>query len=370
MSTSGFARAIRRRLRKVDATRVALVTTVRDPGPSFASFLRYHTSIGIDELFVFFDDPDDPWAALSESNDNVRVTRCDARTRELWRRMPSYQASRSFIDREVMARQTLNAELAIRMALEADIDWLIHIDSDELFYCPDIDVHDHFASLSRRGRRKMRYLNHEAIPETTDVSDCFDEVSLFRVNPGTRRRTRPTEEQTKALMPVSQMSPETFLFYMNGKSAARPVDGLTSNGPHEFVLPEGVDAVDRSTKTFLPRATDRLRRTRPLRRWVAEEPAVLHYACCGFEAFWSKYQLLGPFPDTWYGMYDIASNGGRFHLKCRDVVMSGDVEKARRFYEDRFVLRDPEVIERLVQLDLIRRISSPISILERERASG
>ena len=35
---------------------------------------------------------------------------------------------------EVQARQTMNAETALVMAAHRGADWLLHIDSDELFY--------------------------------------------------------------------------------------------------------------------------------------------------------------------------------------------------------------------------------------------
>jgi len=69
---------------------------------------------------------------------------------------------------------------------------------------------------------------------------------------------------------------------------------------------------------------------------------VLHYACCGFDAFWTKYATLGRFADRWWGEHDIASAIGWFHLDARDVVMSGNREDARNFYRERCVLADPE----------------------------
>ncbi len=48
-------------------------------------------------------------------------------------------------DREVMARQVLNAGVAVQMCLERGIDWLLHIDHDELFVSGHDSVQEHFA---------------------------------------------------------------------------------------------------------------------------------------------------------------------------------------------------------------------------------
>ena len=34
----------------------AIVTTLKQPGPSLASFLKYHSAIGFSRIFLFFDD--------------------------------------------------------------------------------------------------------------------------------------------------------------------------------------------------------------------------------------------------------------------------------------------------------------------------
>jgi len=67
-----------------------------------------------------------------------------------------------FIDTEVQARQQLNAEHASRMALNDKVDWLVHIDIDELFYvAPPNTVKAHFSWLSSSSVGNMNYMNFE-----------------------------------------------------------------------------------------------------------------------------------------------------------------------------------------------------------------
>jgi hypothetical protein len=70
-----------------------------------------------------------------------------------------------FAEEEVQARQELNAEHAVSLALRDGITWLLHCDADELFHCPDRSVVEHFNRLTadrvtvrpkQRMERKLR----------------------------------------------------------------------------------------------------------------------------------------------------------------------------------------------------------------------
>lgn len=90
---------------------------------------------------------------------------------------------------------------------------------------------------------------------------------------------------------------------------------------------------------------------------------ILHYACCGFSAFWQKYRRLGRFSDQWWDKYDIAASIGPFHLQARDAVMAGDREQARRFYRERAMIDDAALIGELTRHNLLQRIDEPANIL-------
>src|SRR5215475_10565766 len=118
-------------------TSVAIVTTLKSPGPSLASFLEYHEAIGFSRFFLFFDDPGDPGIKLARKCALTRIIRSDARLRRAWQRTKTARTNPWFfqyVDAELKVRQTLNVELAINLAEKEDIEWLLHIDADELFY--------------------------------------------------------------------------------------------------------------------------------------------------------------------------------------------------------------------------------------------
>lgn len=65
----------------------------------------------------------------------------------------------------MQARQELNAEHALGQALRDGVTWLLHIDSDELFYVPEGSVQAHFDALTKDSVSVMNYINYEGVPE-------------------------------------------------------------------------------------------------------------------------------------------------------------------------------------------------------------
>src|SRR5437870_9562250 len=163
----------------------AIVTTLKQPGPSLASFLRYHSAIGFARIFLFFDDPSDSYIQTARKFRNVWIIKNDARLRRKWRETRTALTNPSlyqFVDVELKVRQTLNVEIAIELARRENIDWLLHIDCDELFYPSKGDAPAHFAAMSKRKLNNLIYANYEGLPEAVEIDDYFKKVTLFKKN--------------------------------------------------------------------------------------------------------------------------------------------------------------------------------------------
>ena len=322
----------------------AIVTTLKNADHVLDSFIAYHLAIGFEHIFLFFDDPADPGIRRTAAYRNVTAIAHDAALRERWRGLPQYGEQAPFVDREVMARQVLNVELTMRLARERGFDWLLNIDSDELFFSPDESAAAHFNALSKQPAEAITYLNYEALPERDDIGDFFCEVDLFKVPPELNRRPI-TAAVVRAVKATPQFNPDFFNFYGTGKSAVRlSAEGMQPNGVHGFVRRSG--------------------------QWQAAESrrhSILHYACCGFDAFWTKYVTLGRFSDSWWEKYDIAASIGRFHLDARDVVARGDREAARAFYRERVAMEDKVRVDALIALGVLARFPQPRRVLDAAR---
>jgi hypothetical protein len=328
----------------MNSARAAIVTTLRNAGTVLDSFIDYHLNIGFGRLYLFFDDAKDADLPRLAAHPAITATAHDASLRNRWRDLPQYREQSAFLDRGVMARQVLNTELAMEMARADGFDWLLHIDADELFYSPFETAAAHFASLENQLFETVQYMNYEAVPERDEIGDFFREVDLFKVPPHLNKR-RVTPDLVQAVQRMPQLHPNFFNFYASGKSAVRlSAAGMRPTGVHHFMGPEKRWEAGHSNRHF-----------------------ILHYACCGFENFWTKYMTLGRFADQWWEKYDITKLVGRFHLEARDIVATGEREAARAFYRNRVSIQDDQRINELLALGILARFPHPGQVLASAR---
>lgn len=95
-----------------------IVATVKEPPEVIENFVAHHILMGVNRIWLFFDDPEDPSIERLGALEAVEAVRCDA---DFW-------ADRGGVPRTIERKQMRNA----RSAYEASsADWIIHIDSDE-----------------------------------------------------------------------------------------------------------------------------------------------------------------------------------------------------------------------------------------------
>lgn len=285
--------------------KIAIVTTVRQPGISILSFLNYHFKIGFDHVYLFFDDEYDPMLSIVQTFPRVTVTKNSPELRKRWEGTRLYNenaAMSKHIDTEVMARQLLNVAVATDMASNDGVEWLLHIDHDELFYTT-ADVKDHFKQLSAKGIQSMSYLNHEAIPETLEIDNMFNEVTLFKKN-------RKVFSRAEEAYFTSLKKKEHFLYYWNGKSAGKVSTELIPEHVHGYKNHQEND--------------------------VTADPCILHFPVCGLTNFVDKYKILGFFKDKWFDVGNI-SELIPFHIEARNVVNTSSTDEIRNFYIKRIM---------------------------------
>lgn len=339
--------------------KIAIATTLRDAHKVLDFFLEYHLSIGFDHIFLFFDDPLDPSLDMVNNRSAVSLFSTGLELEQEWKKAPSYDKVRGFIDDHVMARQILNTETALRKALDLGIHWLLHIDIDELFYTPRQSLKEHLRALKNLGLQGMTYPNHEAVPEQFEVDHYFRDITFFKKN-------------LSVIPPEQRQQYRRFLYYSNGKSVTRVRPGVAAGTVHNFTLPEETLWPQRLLYPYRkgplrllhvpknPRflSTGQTMISRILARSMANRPAILHYPCCGFENFWNKYLILGKFPDKWFDRLEI----GRllpFHLEARDIVLNEGRQAAKAFYKERVMMLDQENIDRYLATGLGCRIEGP-----------
>jgi hypothetical protein len=249
--------------------RVAVSTTARHLDHTFSDWCFYHLHL-VDCIYLWLDDP-----AEISSPHLPRHTRIHA--------APGAQFLHGSVHGNMMHRQDANANRALELCLQEKVDWLIHLDSDELLYPPDRAVL-HRALAPPNGQ--VTFLNHEVCPHWSCVNP-FRECHHFKLN-----------------------GQAAFNLYCNGKTAVRVAPGVSVLDAHSFTGFRG------------PSVT-------------AAGVFILHYACPSYDRWLAKYTALGDFPDYWWDdpRHRIRCS---FHLASRDTCKScraeGSFDRARLFW--------------------------------------
>ena len=95
--------------------------------------------------------------------------------------------------------------------------------------------------------QQVTYANYEAIPQRTDVRDYFKEIVLFKKAPQALTGGTFSAEQAEILRSIPKLPDNFFLFYGNGKSAARVSEDLLPAGVHKFRVEAGGPEAEIST---------------------------------------------------------------------------------------------------------------------------
>jgi hypothetical protein len=174
----------------------------------------------------------------------------------------------------------------MQLALSLGLDWLLHIDADELFYPgPLMDVPAHFGELYSESISTFCYKNHEAVPERHDVVDPFREVSLFKRSLDDVPYSK--EAETAVAFWQARQEGSFFYYYDNGKAAVRVHVNARPLSVHEFLPGRPDDML---------RWRSNLRSPWPERgnlgsvvQYRASDACVLHFPCCNADALWLRW---------------------------------------------------------------------------------
>jgi len=144
--------------------KVAIVSTVKTDYAILNKFLNYHLNVGIDKIFLYFDDPNDTSIELIE-HQNVEVIRCDEHYWSKYHERPN----------EVEKRQVINATACAHNAYEQGFEWLIHIDVDELLF-PHNNIKNVLKNITSDA---VRFNLLEAVSSKVNYQHIF-QANIFR----------------------------------------------------------------------------------------------------------------------------------------------------------------------------------------------
>ena len=314
--------------------KVAIISTQRTWNTQCEPWVQYHLSRGFNKIYIYVDDGRTDHIPPTSGVEFIACTKAywDSFTpgnfRGRWSYMETIQ--RGFgtalhsTPENVMLRQIFNTYTALNRAAEDGIDWLLHIDDDEYFWCPYTSVNEHFHEI-HPGVGAMEYLSHEAILL------CEEDLSKGQRTFFRRNWDSLTQEQRTSWEEIVPGKPH-FTSYSGVKSAARVRLNTIPNGCHYF----HIDPALKGARSAMP--------------------CILHRPYQGINHFCDKHMSNGIFSDLCFGapwapppIYTLA----------RQLIADKDVEGLRSLFSQAVTLTNAE-LDKLEAAGYLLSIETPL----------
>ncbi|GAB2267170.1 hypothetical protein Dimus_002154 [Dionaea muscipula] len=303
-------------------------------------WLFYHKVIGITYFFLFVEGK----AAsphVSKVLEGIPGVKVIYRTKEL-----EEQQSRSRVwnetwlasffykpcNYELFVKQSLNMEMAIVMARDAGMDWILHLDTDELIHpggTREYSVRELLSDIPANVDMVV-FPNYESSVERDDVKVPFTEVSMFKKN----YDHLPRDTYFGNYKEATRGNPNYFLTYGNGKSAARIQDHLRPNGAHRW-------------HNYMKSPNE----------IKLDEAAVLHYTYAQYSDLTSRRDRCGckPTKEDVKRCFMLEFDRAAFI-----VASTATEEEMLRWYREHVVWMDKEIKLKLLRKGILTRIYAPM----------
>eukprot|EP00898_Chlorokybus_atmophyticus_P009170 jgi/Chlat1/9254/Chrsp99S08526 len=331
---------------------VGISTTTAAGAEQVVPWVHYHRGLGVSHFFIFGSGkamlPEH--ADLIEAEEGVHFIK---RTPELiakqnesrilneWWLAPYMNKPCNYL---LSVHQNLNLEMGIQMARDNKVEWLFHIDTDELVYpagSPTFSIQRMLADIPSDVDNVV-FANYEALAERDDVQEPFTEVTLFKKNYDHVLR----DQYFANYRDVAKGNPNYYLTYANGKSVARIKEGLRPNGAHRF--------------------HNYIKQPKEVQH---DEAAILHYVYTKFSDLTTRKNRCGCKP--------VKEEAEKcFILEFdRQAFLKASLESEAelfKWYQEHVVFSDPKVVRKLITSGLFDRMYEPQIVIknsmERTRA--
>jgi len=262
---------------------------------------------------------------------HVRVAGCRAAPKVDW-------DSGAGCNGELFLRQRAHLKDAVQLARRRNVDWIMHVDTDELLYPGQGQEFNMAKQLGALGADigTVVFPNWEAATESDGIRDSFREVTLFKRN--------FDHVDTKAYFAAYgelnwAKNPNYFLAYGNGKSAARVNAQLEEQGAHRF--------------------------SNGLAEMTSPHAAVLHYVYTQFHSVQSRGAR-----GTACGCKPTAEDAKRCFLLPFDQIvflkseLMGEGE-LRNWFKTHVMWQDAKLVQKYVKGGLLARVHEVQLVLDK-----
>lgn len=324
-------------------TKVAFVVTTSEHPDQIILWMAYHRAIGVSLFYLFTEGiagseesiatlSKEPGVSIVPRDENLTAIQSKSRA---WNENWLAAFFNKPCNHELFVKQSLNMEIGISFALEDKADWILHIDTDELIYPAGSVSYSLLEILDEVPQEVDLFIfpNYESLAETVDVEDPFLEVTLFKKNYAHVN----SKEYFSKYGVVQKGNPNYFTTYGNGKSAARVVEGLRSNGAHRWY-----------------------NYYKAPKEWSSRSSAVLHYTYNRFSDLKSRRDRCDCAPTKTEVEKCFILDFDR--IAFMEASLRNDKE-LMDFFKERLVWDDPKTVNNLINIGLFGRFHEPQLLL-------
>lgn len=148
-------------IRKPKWIQVAIVTTTAGNVESTKLWIKYHSAIGVSDFYLFTDGQADhesarqelrKWAGVKVFGKDHKLEYIKAHSRA-WNESWLGAFFNKPCNHELFVNQTLHMEVGLKQGFKDGIEWIIHLDTDELIYpgsTPDYNIRQYLASVESK----------------------------------------------------------------------------------------------------------------------------------------------------------------------------------------------------------------------------
>ncbi|KAI3667366.1 hypothetical protein L6452_42422 [Arctium lappa] len=313
-------------------------------------WIFYHKVIGVTNFFLFVEGKA-ATPGVSKVLESIPKVKLIHRTKELEEQQAKSRIWNetwlsSFFYKpcnyELFVKQSLNMEMAIVMAREAHMEWIIHLDTDELIHpagTREYSIRQLLSDLPENVDMVV-FPNYESCVERDNIQEPFSEVSMFKKNYDHLMK----ETYFGNYKESTRGNPNYFLTYGNGKAAARIRPHLRPNGAHRW-------------HNYMKNPNE----------IKFEEAAVLHYTYTKFSDLTSRRDRCGckPTKEEVKRCFML-----EFDRDAFIIASTATEEEMLNWYREHVVWTDKDLNKKLTKKGILTRIHAPMVIMQGLREAG
>lgn len=255
--------------------KISTVTTLKASLEDTLYFVNYHLKLGIDHMFLFFHDPQDPAIEKLSTQNKLTIIPMGEK---YYHQTPYDPDENNFI-----LIQRYNATKAYNDSREY-YDWIIHIDADELIHSKNLKKE--LADLPHSVDIALM-LSYEAVANKTKQSDLFSGTKYFKVN--LRKQVLQTSILSENYIILNKKEIEVRASIMEKKMIITRLLGIDFSTRGFFQGHKLGKSAMRTQKNLtvgphLPTAKEMLKLV------VLKNVKLLHFECTNYKVWYKKME--------------------------------------------------------------------------------